>query len=239
MMNPDFGKLYLIPTRLGDNPPLEVLPLSIKRIVEQVNDYIVENEKSARQFIKRVSPGKSQGSLKLLLLNKYTQERELDHFLDNCKAGKPMGLLSEAGCPAIADPGSEIVRLAHENGIQVVPLVGPSSIILGLMSSGMNGQSFAFNGYLPIEKGKLKATLKRLEKLSHDQNQTQIFIETPYRNNKILEDICNTLQPNTKVCVACDLTLPTEYIKTATVSEWKRITVDLHKRPTIFLIHKD
>ena len=238
-MNPDFGKLYLIPTRLGDNPPLEVLPLSIKKIIEQVDHYIVENEKSARRFIKRVSPNKSQGSLKLLLLNKYTQEHELDHFLNACKEGMPMGLLSEAGCPAIADPGSDIVKLAHENNIQVVPLVGPSSIILALMSSGMNGQSFAFNGYLPIDQTERKAALKRLEKLSYEQDQTQIFIETPYRNNKILEDICNTLHPTTRVCVACDLTLPTEYIKTTTVSEWKHIKVDLHKRPTIFVLHKD
>jgi 16S rRNA (cytidine1402-2'-O)-methyltransferase len=238
-MSPEFGKLYLIPTRLGDNPPLEVLPLSIKKIIEQVDDYIVENEKTARRFIKRVSPGKSQKLLKLLLLNKYTQEHELDHFLDHCKAGTHMGLLSEAGCPAIADPGSDIVRLAHEIGIQVVPLVGPSSIILALMSSGMNGQSFAFNGYLPIEQAERKAALKRLEKLSHDHNQTQIFIETPYRNNKILEDICAILHPNTRVCVACDLTLPTEYIKTTTVSEWKHIKVDLHKRPAIYLMHKD
>jgi len=238
-MENKFGKLYLIPTRLGDNPPLEVLPLSIKKIIEEVNHYIVENEKSARRFIKRISPGKAQGSLKMLLLNKYTQEHELDHFLDACKEGIAMGLLSEAGCPAIADPGSDIVRLAHENGIQVVPLVGPSSIILALMSSGMNGQSFAFNGYLPIEQAERKACLKRLEKLSHDLKQTQIFIETPYRNNKILEDICNTLQPSTRVCVACDLTLPTEYIKTTTVNEWKHIRIDLHKRPTIFVVHKD
>jgi 16S rRNA (cytidine1402-2'-O)-methyltransferase len=218
---------------------LEVLPLSIKKIIERLDNYIVENEKSARRFIKRVSPGKSQSSLKLLLLNKYTQEHELDHFLDTCKAGTSMGLISEAGCPAIADPGSDIVKLAHENDIQVVPLVGPSSIILALMSSGMNGQSFAFNGYLPIEQAERKSALKRLEKLSFDHNQTQIFIETPYRNNKILEDMCAILHPNTRVCVACDLTLPTEYIKTTTVSEWQNITVDLHKRPTIFIIHKD
>jgi 16S rRNA (cytidine1402-2'-O)-methyltransferase len=150
-----------------------------------------------------------------------------------------MGLLSEAGCPAIADPGSDIVKLAHDNGIQVIPLVGPSSIILALMSSGMNGQSFTFNGYLPIEQTERKAALKRLEKLSFDHNQTQIFIETPYRNNKILEDMVTILHPNTRVCVACDLTLPTEYIKTTTVNEWKNINVDLHKRPTIFLIHKN
>jgi 16S rRNA (cytidine1402-2'-O)-methyltransferase len=238
-MENNFGKLYLIPTRLGDNPPLEVLPLSIKKIIEEVSHYIVENEKSARRFIKRISPGKSQGSLKMLLLNKYTQEHELDHFLDTCKEGIHMGLLSEAGCPAIADPGSDIVRLAHENDIQVVPLVGPSSIILALMSSGMNGQNFAFHGYLPIEQSERKTALKRLEKLSQDLNQTQIFIETPYRNNKILEDICNTLQPNTRVCVACDLTLPTEFIRTYTANEWKDIKVDLHKRPTIFVIQKD
>jgi len=238
-VDPEFGKLYLIPTRLGDNPPLEVLPLSIKKIIEQVDDYIVENEKTARRFIKRVSPGKSQKLLKLLLLNKYTQEHELDHFLDHCKAGTHMGLLSEAGCPAIADPGSDIVKLAHDIGIQVVPLVGPSSIILALMSSGMNGQSFAFNGYLPIDQTERKTALKRLEKLSFDHNQTQIFIETPYRNNKILEDIGTILHHDTRVCVACDLTLPTEYIKTTTAGEWKNIKVDLHKRPTIFLVHRD
>jgi len=238
-MKNNFGKLYLIPTRLGDSPPLEVLPLSIKKIIEQINVYIVENEKSARRFIKRISPGKPQGSLKIKLLNKYTQEHELDHFLDDCKEGISIGLLSEAGCPAIADPGSDIVKLAHENDIQVVPLVGPSSIILGLMSSGMNGQSFTFNGYLPIEQTERKSALKRLEKLSHDLNQTQIFIETPYRNNKILEDICSALHPNTRFCVACDLTSPTEFIKTATVEEWKHIKVDLHKRPTIFLLHMD
>jgi 16S rRNA (cytidine1402-2'-O)-methyltransferase len=150
-----------------------------------------------------------------------------------------MGLLSEAGCPGIADPGADIVKLAHENHIQVVPLVGPSSIILALMSSGMNGQSFAFNGYIPIDKSERKATLKRLERLSYEQNQTQLFIETPYRNNKIIEDICATLHPNTRVCIACDITLPSEYIKTMTVNEWKHNNIDLHKRPAIFVIHKD
>jgi len=150
-----------------------------------------------------------------------------------------MGLLSEAGCPGIADPGADIVKLAHQNNIQVVPLVGPSSIVLALMSSGMNGQSFAFNGYIPIDKAERKSTLKRLERISHEQNQTQLFIETPYRNNKILEDICSTLHQNTRVCIACDITLPTEYIKTMTVGEWKNANVDLHKRPAIFVIHKD
>ncbi|NQX84466.1 MAG: SAM-dependent methyltransferase [Flavobacteriaceae bacterium] len=233
------GKLYLIPTRLGDNAPLEVLPISIKKIIELVDDYIVENEKTARRFIKKVSTSKSQPSLKISILNKFTNPNELPSFLEACLAGKPVGLLSEAGCPGIADPGADIVKIAHTNNIQVVPLVGPSSILMALMSSGMNGQCFAFNGYLPIDKSERKTALKRLEKLSFSQNQTQIFIETPYRNNKMLEDICNTLQPNTSVCIACDITLPTEYIKTKSVKEWKNNTEDLHKRPAIFVIHKD
>lgn len=238
-MNSSYGKLYLIPTRLGDNPPLEVLPLSIKKTIELVDHYIVENEKTARRFIKRISSQKSQSSLKLLVLNKYTEADELNHFLDACKAGKNMGLLSEAGCPGIADPGADIVKLAHEHDIRVIPLVGPSSILLALMASGMNGQSFAFNGYIPIDKAERKASLKQMERLSFEQNQTQIFIETPYRNDKILEDICRSLHDFTRVCVACDITLPTEYIKTQTVKDWKHTKVDLHKRPAIFVIHKD
>lgn len=238
-MNGSKGKLYLIPTRLGDNAPLEVLPISIKRIIEKVDDYIVENEKTARRFIKKISSNKPQGSLKISILNKFTDEAELPNYLNACLEGKPVGLLSEAGCPAIADPGSEIVKIAHQKDIQVVPLVGPSSILLALMSSGMNGQSFAFNGYLPIDKTERKASLKFLERISSEKNQTQLFIETPYRNNNMLEEICASLNEQTRICIACDLTLPTEYIKTKTVKEWKHTTVDLHKRPCIFIIQKD
>jgi 16S rRNA (cytidine1402-2'-O)-methyltransferase len=233
------GNLYLIPTRLGDNAPLEVLPISVKKIIESVDYYIVENEKTARRFIKKISSGKSQASLKINILNKYTEPNELSSFLEACQSGKSVGLLSEAGCPGIADPGAEIVKIAHQKNIRVIPMVGPSSILLALMSSGMNGQSFTFNGYLPIEKGERKTKLKQLERVSFDQNQSQIFIETPYRNNKMLEDICSALQNQTRLCVACDITLPTEYIKTKTVDEWKRTTVDLHKRPAIFVIQKD
>jgi len=235
----DKGKLYLIPTRLGDNPPLEVLPLAIKKVIEHVNDYIVENEKTARRFIKRVSPNKSQPSLRLKTLNKYTPQEELNTFLNPCLAGIDMGLVSEAGCPAIADPGSDIVAMAHQNGIRVVPIVGPSSIILALMSSGMNGQNFAFNGYLPIDKQERKQHIKLLEKRSFEQQQTQLFIETPYRNNQLLDDLSKTLKAETRLCVACDLTLPTEYIKTQTAKSWKTNTEDFHKRPAIFLIQKD
>lgn len=233
------GKLYLIPTRLGDNPPLEVLPLSIKKIIEEIDDYIVENEKTARRFIKRVVPNKPQPSLKLKVLNKYTQESELQSFLDPCLEGVPMGIISEAGCPAIADPGADIVSIAHELDIKVVPLVGPSSILLALMSSGMNGQSFAFNGYLPIDKQERKQQIKTLEKRSLELNQAQLFIETPYRNNQMLADLAATLHPNTKVCVACDLTMPTEFIKTKTAKYWKSNTEDFHKRPAMFILQKD
>lgn len=234
----DRGTLYLIPTTLGDTAPLEVLPISVKKVIESVNDYIVENEKSARNFIKRINSSKSQPSLKFHLLNKYTQDIELPNFLEACLQGKSMGLISEAGCPGIADPGAEIVRLAHEKNITVVPLVGPSSIFLALMASGMNGQNFTFNGYLPIDKNERKRALKDLERESFQKKRSEIFIETPYRNDAMLSDICSTLHPNTQVCVAVDITLPTEYIKSLTVKEWKDKQIDLNKRPAIFIIQK-
>lgn len=234
-----YGNLYLIPTRLGDNPPLEVLPISIKKIIEQIDHYIVENEKTARAFIKRIVTNKSQPDLKIKILNKYTSEFDRDTFLNPCLEGFPVGLLSEAGCPAIADPGSDIVALAHQLGIRVVPMVGPSSIILALMASGLNGQNFCFNGYLPIDKSERKNQIKLLERHSSDFNRAEIFIETPYRNTSIMEDLLKTLHPNTKLCVACDLTLPTEFIRTKTVADWKGFKEDLHKRPAIFLIQKN
>ncbi|MFS4481497.1 SAM-dependent methyltransferase [Hyunsoonleella sp. 2307UL5-6] len=237
MMN-NKGKLYLIPTTLGDNAPHEVLPMSVKKVIEDVSVFIVENEKSARRFIKKISPNKSQPSLEIFIVNKFTQPIELPEFIDPCLKGKDVGLLSEAGCPGVADPGADVVKLAHDKDIQVVPLVGPSSILMAIMSSGLNGQSFTFNGYLPIDKNDRKKEIKRLERVSFDQNQSQIFIETPYRNNKMLEDICNTVTPNTSVCVACDITLPSEFIKTLPAKFWSKKKVDLHKRPTIFIIHK-
>lgn len=233
------GVLYLIPTRLGDNPPLEVLPISVRKLIEILDDFIVENEKSARRFIKRISPKKSQQALRLKTLNKYTSQEEINSFLNPCLNGISVGLLSEAGCPAIADPGSEIVKLAHQQNIRVIPIVGPSSIILALMASGMNGQNFAFNGYLPIDKSERKIRIKSLEKRSFEENQSQLFIETPYRNMKMLDDLITTLHPNTRLCVACDLTLPTEYIKTQTAGSWKNHKEDFHKRPALFIIQKD
>jgi len=233
------GKLYLIPTTLGDNEPLEVLPLSVKKTVEELDCYIVENEKTARRFIKRISPKKPQPSLEILKLDKYAEEIEVRKYLDVCDQGVSVGLLSEAGVPAIADPGAEIVKLAHEKGIRVIPLVGPSSIILAMMASGFNGQNFAFNGYLPIETSERKKEIKNLERLSKEKNQSQIFIETPYRNEKMLNDLKATLTPTSKLCVACDITLQSEYIKTLEIKDWKNEHPDLHKRPTIFIIHKE
>lgn len=232
------GKLYLIPITLGDYDPLEVLPLTIKRTIDFIDDYIVENEKTARKFIKSIHPEKVQASLRLSTLNKHTQVAEHNAMLQACLEGRNVGIMSESGCPGVADPGAVIVKIAHEKGIQVIPLVGPSSILLALMASGMNGQSFTFNGYLPIEKSEKKMALKHLEKLSSDKNQTQIFIETPYRNNKLLEDIVQALQPSTHLCIASDITLPTEYIKTLRIQDWKKTKIDLHNRPTIFIIHK-
>ena len=232
------GKLYLIPTTMGDCDPMDVLPQTIKRCIDLIDDYIVENEKTARKCIKSTNPEKVQATLRLSSLNKHTEVSEYNKMIQPCLQGKNVGLMSEAGCPAIADPGAAIVKLAHEKGIQVVPLVGPSSILLAMMASGMNGQGFTFNGYLPIEKSEKKTALKNLEQLSQSKNQSQIFIETPYRNNKLLEDIMQSLQPNTHLCVACDITLPTEYIKTLRVQDWKKTNIDLHNRPTIFIIHK-
>lgn len=232
------GKLYLIPTTLGEVAPDDVLPQTVKRAIDFINDYVVENEKTARKFIKSINPEKVQANLRINVLNKHTEISEHNAMIQPCLEGRNVGLMSEAGCPGVADPGAVIVKLAHERGIQVVPLVGPSSILLALMGSGMNGQSFAFNGYLPIDKSEKKSALKNLERLSFEKNQAQLFIETPYRNNKLLEDILQSLQNSTRLCIATDITLPTEFIKTLSINDWKKTKVDLHNRPTIFIIQK-
>lgn len=230
------GNLYLIPCPLGDVNPLAVLPISAKTTVEKVNHYIVEHEKNARRFIKSIASHKKQSELEIQEINKFTRPEDIPQMLDPCLAGMDMGVISDAGCPGIADPGARIVQQAHEKGIKVIPLVGPSSILLAMMASGFNGQSFAFNGYLPIDKGERKQELKRLEKISKHHQQSQLFIETPYRNNQMMESLFEVLQPQTQICVACDITLPTEFIRTATIEQWQKIKVDLHKRPTLFII---
>ena len=238
-MDNNKGSLYLIPTTLGGNDPMEVLPFLVKEVIEKLDCFIVENEKTARKFIKRIAPEKSQPSLIILSLGKYADPIEVSTYLDICAKGVSVGLLSEAGVPAIADPGAEIVKMAHQKNIRVIPLVGPSSIILSMMASGFNGQNFAFNGYLPIDASQRKEAIKSLEKLSKEKNQSQIFIETPYRNEKLFNDLKSTLNPATKLCVACDITLSSEYIKTLEIKDWKNEHPDLQKRPTIFIIHKD
>ena len=239
-MKPVFlkGKLYLIPTTLGENNPLDVLPHTVKRAVELIDFYIVENEKTARRFIKNIVPEKIQAHLNISVLDKHNPYADYSKMIEPLLAGVDIGLMSEAGCPGVADPGAAIVKLAHEKNISVIPLVGPSSILMAMMSSGMNGQSFAFNGYLPIDKNEKKNALKNFEKLSFEKNQSQLFIETPYRNNKLLEDLLQVLQPSTMLCIAADITLPTEFIKTYTIAEWKKQKVDLHNRPAIFIVHK-
>ncbi|MDT0607251.1 SAM-dependent methyltransferase [Croceitalea rosinachiae] len=229
------GKLYLIPTPLGDNAPLEVLPISVKSAIENIDHYIAENEKSARRFIKKINASKSQPNLHFQHLNKFTEQSEVPSYLNPCLEGFNVGLLSEAGCPGIADPGADVVLIAHQKKIQIVPLVGPSSIVLAMMSSGMNGQSFAFNGYLPIDSSKRKSAVKKFEKISREHNQSQIFIETPYRNDKLLDELKKTLQSNTLLCIAYDITLPTEFIVSKTIGEWRETNIDLHKKPCIFI----
>ena len=232
------GNLYLIPTTLGETEPLEVMPLSVKKVIEEIDYFIVENEKSARRFIKKITPKKQQSKLQIKLIDKYALEEETNTYLDVCLEGVNVGLLSEAGVPAIADPGANMVKLAHQKNIRVVPLVGPSSILLAMMASGLNGQNFAFNGYLPIDKNDRKRAIKELEKISFDKKQSQSFIETPYRNQKMFADLVEALHPNTKLCIAADITLSTEFIKTKKIQSWKKQQPDLHKRPAIFIIQK-
>lgn len=231
--------LYLLPTTLGDSAPMEVLPLTIRKTIETLTHFIVENEKEARRFIKRIIPQKNQEELILYPLNKFTDPMELQSYLDPMDNGYSMGLMSDAGCPGVADPGAVMVKRAHQMGYLVKPLVGPSSILLALMASGMNGQSFAFNGYLPIDKKERIRAIKQFEKRSGEFDQTQLFIETPYRNEQFLQDLLRTLAPTSLLCVACDLTLPTEWIYTAPVKAWKNIESKMQKRPAIFLFYKE
>ncbi len=233
------GILYLIPTTLGETAETaEVIPTKINLLINTIDEYIVENEKTARHYLKKLGIKKPLQEIVLHALNQHTATIEISGYLKSINEGKSIGVISEAGCPGVADPGSEVVRLAHLNNIQVIPLVGPSSILLALMASGFNGQSFAFNGYLPKERGDRIKKIKELEKLVYNKSQTQLFIETPYRNMHLLEDILSNCDAKTRLCIACDITLPTEYIKTKSIGEWKKQIPDIAKRPTLFLIYK-
>lgn len=224
----------MIPTTLGDSSINSVIPLGVVDKIKETKFFIVENIKTARRFLKKVERTIDIDELEFFTLNKHTSPHDLDSFLRPAIDGHDIGIISEAGCPGIADPGSDIVSLAHLKNIDVVPLVGPSSILLALIASGMNGQNFSFNGYLPKDRKERIHKLRDLEKKA-TRGHTQIFMETPFRNNHLLEDILKNCSPNTRLCVATNITLDSESIKTKSIKDWSRNAPDLSKKPTIFL----
>ena len=232
----DKGKLYLIPTILGEGTQGTTLPSPILKAIKEIDIFIVENLRTARRHIKKIDREKNIDTTTFYSYGKHDTLNLEQDFLPHILSGQDVGLLSEAGLPCVADPGSEIVAYAHDFQIDVVPFVGPSSILLALMASGLNGQNFAFTGYLPIDKSERTKTIRQLEKLIKKIGQTQIFMETPYRNNQLIEALLKTCSNNTKLCIASDITLSTENIKTQTIDEWKQTDINIHKKPAIFLI---
>jgi 16S rRNA (cytidine1402-2'-O)-methyltransferase len=233
------ANLYLIPTTLGDQKVQSVIPNANSLIVKNIRYFIVENIRTARRYIKKTDPNINIEELNFNELNEHTHKQGLEELLTPLFNGFDVGIISEAGCPGIADPGADLVRLAHEKNIRVIPLVGPSSVLLSLMASGMNGQNFAFIGYLPVKRHERIKAIHEIEKKSAMEKQTQIFIEAPYRNSQLVNDLLNTLSDNTRLCIAVDLTLENEFIQTKTIASWKKGIPDINKRPTIFLIYKD
>ena len=230
--------LYLIPVTLGDTAIEKVLPSHNKEIILGIKHFIVEDIRSARRFLKKVERSINIDELTFYPLNKHTSAEAISGYLKPLQAGESMGVISEAGCPAVADPGADVVAIAQRKNLKVIPLVGPSSIILSVMGSGFNGQSFAFHGYLPIDPNERAKRIKTLEQRVYAEDQTQLFIETPYRNNKMMEDIVKNCRPQTKLCIAANITCEGEYIKTKTIKEWQGKLPDLSKIPCIFLIYK-
>lgn len=231
--------LYLIPTSLGDTSFDKLFPTHNAEIISSIQYFIVENIRSARRFLKKVNPEIDIDKLTFFELNKHTNPEEISTYLQPLTDANSIGVLSEAGCPAVADPGSDVVAIAQRKNFKVFPLVGPSSILMGLMASGFNGQSFSFAGYLPVQQEEKIKMLKKLESRIYAESQTQIFIETPYRNMKMLSDILTTCKSSTMLCIAADITLDSEYLKTKSISDWKKQTLpDLNKRPCIFLLYK-
>lgn len=232
------GSLFLIPAPLGDAPLKNVLPEGTLSIINTIDIFIVEEIRTARRFLKKAGIEKPFEDITFFLLNEHTKQEELSSYLDPAKAGKNIGLLSEAGTPCIADPGSNLVSLAHKSGIRVIPFTGPSSLLLALMASGFNGQNFCFAGYLPVEREKRNKKIKELEKIVFEKNQTQLFIETPYRNNQMIQSLVEVCQGNTMLCLAVDLTSSTEWIVVKPIREWKKDKPDINKRPCVFLLYK-
>ncbi len=232
--------LYLIPVTLGETEIEKVLPSYNHDVIVGIKHFIVENIRSARRFLKKVEKSIDIDELTFYELNRHTDMKFIGDYLKPLeKDGLPVGIISEAGCPAIADPGADVVAIAQKKNLRVIPLVGPSSIIMSVMASGFNGQSFAFNGYLPVEVPQRIKALKKLEGKIYNENQTQLFIETPYRNAKMIETILNSLRPDTKLCIAAGITCGEEYIKTKTVAQWKKEKIpEIGKVPAIFLLYK-
>jgi len=232
------GTLYLIPVPLAENAAAKSFTPYLVDTINNIKEYIVENEKTARKFLKEAGLKTPQSELIIHDYGKHNRDNNQTDFFAGLKAGNDVGLMSEAGCPGVADPGADIVNKAHQMGIKVVPLVGPSSILLALMASGFNGQSFTFHGYLPIDKVERSRRIKELENFAGKYHQTQLFIETPFRNNPMLEEILKSASPQTRLCIACNITGTDEFIQTKTVGEWKKHVPDLHKKPTIFLLYR-
>lgn len=232
------GTLYLIPNFLGEpaTSPLLVPDVQLS-IIRSLTEFIVENEKNARACLKALQINTPQNQLTIHVLDKHNPQHSIPTYLKAAETGTNIGLLSEAGVPCVADPGAEVVKIAHKKGIAVVPFVGPSSILMALMASGFNGQSFAFHGYLPINSDERARRLKQLEKESRERKQTQLFIETPYRNNPMLADILKHCNPETQLCVASQLTLPDETIISQPISQWRKQTHDFHKKPAVFVLY--
>ncbi len=230
------AELYLIPSNIGNSDWQFVLPVSIAGVINSTRFFIVENKRSARRFLKKVDRGIDIDELTFFELNKHTDPADIPAFLDPLAQDQDVAVISEAGCPGVADPGAAVVRLAHQKGFTVSPLVGPSSIVLALMASGFNGQNFAFNGYLPVQANERAKEIRRLENLLTKSGQTQIFIETPYRNNALVKDLLKTCSPATLLCIAANLTDNHEFIATKSVAQWKGKVPDLHKQPAVFLI---
>lgn len=231
------GKIYLIPTVIADNTIEQTIPSHIRSIATSLDYFLAENIRTARRYLSALKIGKPIESLQFEQLDKNTTHQEVSRLMEPVLRGKSVGILSEAGCPGIADPGALAVSFAHNNGIKVVPLVGPSSMFMALMGSGFNGQSFVFHGYIPIEKGQRAKAIKSMERESTKLDQTQMFMETPYRNNKLLDDLIANCQPNTLLCIARGITGDNELIETKPIKEWKKNKPDLHKIPTVFLLH--
>lgn len=235
MQESKIGRLFLIPSVLAENTAAAVIPQQVQELCTTIKYFLCENVRTSRRFLSSLKLGITIEDLQLEELSKDTPDGEVPGLLAPLLQGHDVGLMSEAGCPAVADPGARAVAHAHKQGIQVVPLVGPSSILLALMASGLNGQEFAFKGYLPVKNPQRSQVIKELEKLAK-AGQTQIFMETPYRNNQLLADVMQVCQPNMLLCIAANITAPTEFIRTATIADWKKQLPDLHKQPVIFVI---